>query len=467
MDNKTIWLAALGELELTLSKANFTTWFKNTFISSYENGKIIISVPNTFTKSWLEKKYHDAIMRALRSATLNGVREIQYRVEIKNFSNTNVYNNIEPSREIHSDQDNFDIAIPQTGEVKNVANSETGLNTQKNFSTFVVGKTNELAHAAAQAVAGKPGEVYNPLYIYGGPGLGKTHLLHAIGHHILQQNSKAKILYCSTERFINDYIKLVRTGRANELKNTYRTVDVLLLDDIQFMANKEGTQEEFFHTFNTLYDGNKQLVITSDREPREIEGMEKRLSTRLGMGLVADVSSPDFETRVAILESKTKEKNIFIGSDILRYVAGTVHDNVRELESVLMKIISYHHFKNTPFTLPSVQSIIQSYVPSSPKRRITPKRLIEVVVGYFDLTINDIIGKSREQRLAFPRQIAMYLLRQEIKCSFPAIGNHLGNRDHTTVMHACTKITELLKNNQQLKNDISLIREKVYATESE
>lgn len=464
MELNDIWQAALGELELSLSKANFTTWFKNTFISSFENGKIVISVPNTFTKAWLEKKYHDAIIRTLRAATMNGVREVSYKVEARG---TQASNNFAPP-ESYTDQNsksfesNTSAQPASSGDI--VSKTDAGLNPRHTFASFVVGKANELAHAAAQAVAAKPGDTYNPLYIYGGPGLGKTHLLHAIGHYVLSQRPDAKILYSTSDRFVSDFINMIRGGRGAEFKNIYRTVDVLLIDDVQFLTGKEQTQEEFFHTFNALHQANKQIVLTSDRSPKELPGLESRLISRFEWGMITDVSSPDFETRVAILETKTKEKNLSLGSDILRYVAGTVQMNVRELEGALNKIVAYHQFKNTVPTLASVQSILQSFVPNVPKRTITPRRLIEVVVGYFDLTMEDMLGKSREQRLAFPRQIAMYLLREEAKCSFPAIGDHLGGRDHTTAMHACTKISALIKENEQLKQDLSLIREKIYAS---
>jgi chromosomal replication initiator protein len=340
--------------------------------------------------------------------------------------------------------------------------NDVGLNPRYCFETFVVGKTNELAHAAAMAVSAKPGDVYNPLFIYGGSGLGKTHLLQAVGHHLMENNSQIKILYVTCEKFTNDFIQAVRGGRGKDFKDIYRNVDVLLMDDIQFIAGKESTQEEFFHTFNTLHQNNKQIVITSDRSPKDIQGLENRLLSRFEWGMITDVSSPDFETRVAILEAKTRDKNLQLSSEILRYVAGTVQLNVRELEGALNKIIAYHQFKNTSPNLESVQSLLQSFVPNVPKRNITPRRLIEIVTAYYDLTLDEIMGKSREQRLAFPRQIAMYLLREEGKCSFPSIGDHVGGRDHTTAMHACSKINDLLKTDEQLRRDINLIREKLY-----
>lgn len=462
MDFTETWQAALGELELTLSKANFTTWFKNTFISSMdEGGKVVVCVPNTFTKAWLEKKYHDSVIKALRNVTSNAVREVVYKVEVRNTSQLPGFTPEAPeiSNEITD-------ALPPSFSASSTpaVQSDAGLNPRYIFDSYVVGKTNELAHAAAVAVAAKPGQAYNPLFLYGGSGLGKTHLLHAIGQHVAASNPTAKILYVTCERFINEFIQAVRGGRAKDFKDTYRTVDVLLVDDIQFITGKEGTQEEFFHTFNALHQTDKQIVITSDRAPKDIQALESRLLSRFEWGMTADISSPDFETRVAILETKTKEKRIVLGTEILRYIAGTVQTNVRELEGALNKLLAYHQFKNTTPTLESVQSLLQSYVPNMPKRTITPRRLVEIVTSYYEVSLEEIMGKSREQRLAFPRQIAMYLLRHEAKCSFPAIGGHIGGRDHTTAMHACSKISDLLRTDEQLKRDLSLLREKLYSS---
>lgn len=459
MDFNEIWRATLGELELSLSKANFTTWFKNTFISVFENGRIVISVPNTFTKAWLEKKYHESIVRALRSVTSNGVREVVYRVEVKNTTTLEQFaGSVESSHPI------FQEPSGSTAETEQAhTKSDVGLNPKYIFDSFVVGQNNELAHAAAMAVSAKPGEVYNPLFIYGGSGLGKTHLLQAIGHHIQKTMPDKKIFYVTCERFTNEFIQAIRSGRGKEFKDTYRTIDVFLIDDIQFIGGKESTQEEFFHTFNALHQNNKQIVITSDRSPKDIQALEARLLTRFEWGMITDVSSPDFETRVAIIESKAREKNAHLSPEILRYIAGTIQHNVRELEGALNKIIAYHQFKNTEATMESVQTLLQSYIPNIPKRTLTPRRLIEAVITYYDITYDDLMGKSREKRLAFPRQIAMYLLREEAKCSYPAIGNHFGGRDHTTALHACNKITGMVKTDDQLKRDLAVLRERLYA----
>lgn len=458
MDLSEIWNAVLGELELTLTKANFTTWFKNTYISAFDDGRAVVCVPNTFTKAWLEKKYHDSIARALRNVTSQNVRELHYRVEVKNTSP--VPHLMQQAASEYAEY----VEIRPDEQSGAGANSEAGLNPRYGFDNFIVGKANELAHAAAMAVAAKPGETYNPLFIYGGSGLGKTHLLHAIGRHVRSVLPAKKVLYVSSERFTNEFIQAVRGGKINDFKDIYRNVDVLMVDDIQFFSGKEETQNEFFHTFNALHQSDKQIVLTSDRPPKDIQALENRLLSRFEWGMTADISSPDFETRVAILEAKARDKRSALGNEIFRYIAGTIQSNIRELEGALNKILAYHQFKNTTPTLESVQTLLQSYLPSIPKRTITPKRLMEIVTTYYDITIEDVLGKSREQRLAFPRQVAMFLLRNEAKCSFPAIGEHIGGRDHTTAMHACSKINGLLKKDEQLKRDLSLIREKLYST---
>lgn len=461
MNPNEIWQAALGELELTLSKANFTTWFKNTFISNFENAKVIIAVPNTFTKAWLEKKYHESIVRSLRNATNNGVREVTYRVEVRNTTPIPSFSGAE------SMESSYNVPTLETSQDEQKAErsegiGSVGLNPRYTFESFVVGKTNELAHASAMAVSASPGVTYNPLFIFGGVGLGKTHLLQAIGHHVLKDKPNSKILYATCERFTNDFIQAVRGGRGKEFKDLYRNLDVLLLDDIQFIAGKDSTQEEFFNTFNTLHQLNKQIVITADRSPKDIPGLEARIVSRFEWGMTADISNPDFETRVAILQGKSNEKNYKLSMDILRYIAGTIQSNVRELEGALNKVIAYHQFKSAEPTMESVQNLLQSFVPNIPKRNITPRKLLEIVIAYYDIRMDELLGKSREQRLAYPRQIAMYLLREEAKCSFPAIGKQIGSRDHTTAMHACNKINGLLKKDEQLQRDLNIMREKLY-----
>ncbi len=455
MSPEQVWQAALGQLEISLSKVNFTTWFKNTALVSCEDGKIVISVPNTFTKSWFEKKYHKTILETIQQLTGKNVREIIYQVggRLPSFQM--------PSGLTQSLAPAFSQSLPASSSQHLGASATGGLNPRYVFSSFIVGKGNELAHAAARAVAARPGEAYNPLFIYGGVGLGKTHLLQAIGHEILSHNPQAKILYSTCETFTNDFIHdAVRGGQAKQFKDRYRGVDLLLIDDIQFITGKKETQEEFFHTFNALHQSNKQVVLSSDRPPKAIPGLEARLLSRFEWGMIADIGAPEFETRIAILESKCLERGYQLDKTIVHYVASVVQNNVRELEGALNKIIAFHQLKNLPPTLEFVKKILISSQPV--RKSSTPKHIIQTVSLYFDVPIEDILGESREKRLAFPRQIVMYLMREELKASYPAIGQELGGRDHTTAMHAYSKISREVLEDSKLKQDIEMIRQRLY-----
>ncbi|MBI2436566.1 MAG: chromosomal replication initiator protein DnaA [Candidatus Magasanikbacteria bacterium] len=457
MTNHEIWQAVLAEFELSLSKANFTTWFKSTGIVQYNNGHVIICVPNTFTKSWLEKKYHSKIVQVLERITGKGVKKIEYHVEnIKNIKDTECTP--------HDGQKVSTSSTPlYTPPKKNPMIQQFGLNQKYIFETFVVGKGNELAHAASQAVTQRPGDAYNPLFIYGGVGLGKTHLIQAIGHTILKNNPQTKILYVNSEKFTNEFISSVKEGRAKEFKDKYRNVDLLLIDDIQFIGGKEQTQEEFFHTFNELYQQGKQIVITCDRPPKAIPGLEDRLRSRLEWGMIVDISAPDLETRLAILQKKMQEKNLNTDEKMLRTIAVNIQSNIRELEGALNKVVAYHEIKNIKPTEDSIKEILGSFHEQNMRRSLTPRELIKEVTRYFDIQVEDIAGKSREKRLAFPRQIIMYLLREELKLSYPCIGDELGGRDHTTAMHAHTKILAEIENDLKLKQDIDMIKQRLYA----
>lgn len=460
MNTHELWQAALGELELALSKAHYTTWFRNTFVSTYDDGRVIVCVPNAFTKAWLEKKYHDAILSALKNVTQDSVMEVMYKVELKPAVAQAV--TIPKQDEGISNDVYIDSTSAQT-ETRDESN-DFSLNPRYTFENFIVGKTNELAHAAAQAVTEKPAR-YNPLFVYGGVGLGKTHLLQAIGHKMVQLKPRTKVLYVTCERFTNEFIHSVRNGRAKEFKDTYRNLDLLLIDDIQFITGKEGTQEEFFHTFNALHQSNKQIILSSDRPPKAIQGIEQRLISRFEWGMMVDISTPDLETRVAILESKCKEKKYDLNREIMSYIASAVSSNIRELEGALNKIIAYHQFKNIKPTIESVREMITSLANSSEtaKKNLTPKQLLETVSAYYDISIADILGKCREKRLAFPRQIIMYLMREELRSSYPTIGKTIGGRDHTTAIHAYTKISKDLGENEKLKHDIDLIKQRLYS----
>ncbi len=444
MDHEQLWQAVLGEIELNLSKASFTTWFKNTFIDSYDGTRVVICVPNTFTQAWLQKKYYQEILTAFKSITKDPIKEILYKIENRKPQAPNNTRSAESAR-------------PSEGLPKQSGINRFGLNSYYTFSNFIVGKGNELAYAACQAVATNPGKAYNPLFIYGGVGLGKTHLLQAIGNELSKKTSK--ILYVTSEKFSNDYINEVRSGRAKQLKEKYRNVDLLLVDDIQFMAGKDGTQEEFFHTFNELHQTNRQIVLTSDRPPKAIPALEKRLLSRFEWGMIADIIAPDFETKLAILRNKCHEKNYPLSDDILHYLAVNINSNIRELEGALTRLITYFEFNNLQPTLESTKSILATTLAEFRETNITSKHIVEAVAKFFDIDMKDLAGKSRKKELVFPRQIAMYLLREEISASFPAIGQELGGRDHTTAIHACNKISEDLKHNQKLKQQIMSIKQ--------
>lgn len=452
MTNEELWQAALGELELSLSKANFTTWFKNTFIISQDLGKVIIGVPNNFTKTWLENKYHKDILKSLQNVTNNTVKEILYRIEsLKKPAISQALRETAKQKEKGY--------FPTIEEKKN----GFSLNPRYTFKTFVVGRGNELAHAACLAVAQKPGQVYNPLFLYGGVGLGKTHLMQAIGHEVAKRFSDKKIIYVTCEKFTNEFIRSISEGDIDKFKKTYRSADILLIDDIQFLAGKDGTQEEFFHTFNTLHQNNKQIVLSSDRPPKAIPTLESRLLSRFEWGMIADIAQPDLETRMAILKSKCAEKNYTLDNEIISFIANTIQSNVRELEGALNRIAAYHDLNNTKPTLESVRNILSSI--NSYKRGIsgiTARQIINAVTEFYEINNSDLTGSSRKRELVTPRQIAMFLMREEIKSSYPSIGNELGGRDHTTAMHAYEKIKELLNKDEKTRTDINLIKQKIY-----
>ncbi len=462
MDTQQLWQAILGELELVISKANFTTWFKKTAISTVENGKVVICVPNAFTQAWLEKKYHSAILKAFQKITNNEIKEVIYKVE-----NINHFKYQESTSSATLDRHAFQTstAAPNSISTNNGQigfNNEFGINPKYTFSSFVVGKSNDLAHAASVAVASRPGEAYNPLFIYGGVGLGKTHLLHAVGLEIKRKKPTTKILYASCEKFTNDYINMVKTGKAKQFQEIYRNVDLLLMDDIQFITGKEGTQEAFFHTFNALHQKNKQIIITSDRPPKAISTLESRLISRFEWGMIADIQTPDLETRIAILEAKCNEKSYPLSQEIINYIATNIQSNIREVEGALNRVIAHHQLQGTRPTLQSVKAILTSLTSTYPKKTITPKQLISVVSQFYDIEIEYILGSSRKKELVMPRQIIMYLMRTEIQSSYPAIGQELGGRDHTTAMHAFDKIKQEIENNEKVRQEINFIKQRLY-----
>lgn len=456
MNDEQLWQAVLGNLEVTLSRPNFTTWFKNTSILNNSGKGVTIGVPNAFTKEWLQNKYHQNILHAIRAINPD-IREIHYEISsspAKTAASQAANETVKP-------RNPPPVAAPQApSSVSAGSTSAAQLNPKYKFETFIVGSKNELAHAAAMAVADKPGMAYNPLFIYGGVGLGKTHLMQAVGHRILAQSSQNKILYVSSERFTNEFIMAVKDGRAYDFKNRYRNVDALLIDDIQLLAGKEQTQEEFFHTFNALYNTNKQIVITADRLPKEIPSIEDRLVSRFEGGMVADVQAPDYETRLAILREKIREKNYEVDPEILNFIATNIESNIRELEGALNRLLVYCQINNTRPSLDKVKDILGTIIAQPKKRGLTAKKIMDTVAIFYNVSHEDLVRQSRKKEYVRPRQIAMYLIRKELETSLPSIGEFFGGRDHTTVIHAIDKIDKLMKENENLKQEMLLIMDK-------
>lgn len=455
MTNDQIWQAVLGELEMGISRVNFITWFKNTFIYSVGEDRIIISVPNDFTKRWLEQKYYKSIKNSIEKIINKKINEIDFKINLTKSITEEKETEKRVERKIDSPSN---IVQPET----RINVSRFGLNSKYLFSTFVVGKSTELAYAACQAIVSNPGKAYNPLFIYGGVGLGKTHLLQAMGNELIKNNKK--VLYTTSEQFTNNYIDSIKGGRAKEFKNLYRNVDLLLVDDVQFMGGKDGTQEEFFHTFNELQQGDKQIVLSSDRPPKAIPAIEKRLISRFESGMVADVGRPDVETKIAILEKKAKEKNYIIENEILNYIAESIQNNIRELEGALNKVVAYHEFHNLKPTLKIVKNILNDLTNNNQIKPISPKDVIESVAQFYNISIKDLTGEKRKKELVNPRQIAIFIMREELKTSYPTIGEELGGRDHTTAIHAYNKINKEKDENEKTNQDIQSIKQLLYGS---
>lgn len=454
MTNNELWQAALGEVELNISKTNFITWFRNTAILKIKEGAVTVAVPNAFSKEWLENKYNKLVLRALRNICPEA-KEIEFIISAP------------PSQETAER-----VATPKTKEDEITRQSfpelevskDTNLNPRYTFDSFIVGSFNELAQAAAQAVVKNLGKLYNPLFIYGGVGLGKTHLIQAIGNEAAKEFKGAKkIYYTSSDKFTGELVNALYNGQVEGFKIKYRQIDVLIIDDIQFLAGKEKTQEEFFHTFNALYQNNKQVIISSDRPPRAIATLEDRLKSRFEGGMIADISFPDIESRIAILKAKAKEKSFELSDEILNHIAGYVQKNIRELEGALNQIIISAKLRGA---LPSLGELAKKLtsISSAPSKKIGYKAVIQAVAEFYDTNPNHLVNRCRKKELVWPRQIAMYLMREELKSSYPFIGEKLGGRDHTTVMYACEKLIKELENNESLQQEMSLIKEKLYNT---
>ena len=457
MELNELWKAALGEIELQVSKANFKTWLQNTSIADKKGSVVTIAVPNGFTKEWLENKYHKFILRSLRNLE-SGIKEVTYQIKQGSVKEDFKGKNI--SREDH-------MVIGKQLEFQELnTDTLTNLNPRYTFDNFIVGSSNELAHAAALAVTENLGRKYNPLFIYGGVGLGKTHLIQAIGNAVKKENKNKKIKYVTSERFTSEVISALRSGflKPNEMddfKRRWREIDLLIIDDIQFLSGKEKTQEEFFHTFNALYDAGKQIILSSDRSPKSIQTLEERLRSRFEGGMIADISYPDLETRIAILKAKASDKAVELSDEIFEYIAQNIKKNIRELEGALNRLIAANCQQKKELTILEVKKLLNSIL-SAPKKNTTLKSIMKAVVEFYDISEKDLLDRSRKKEIVKPRQITMYLLREELKSSFPFIGLKIGGRDHTTAIHACEKIKKELEFDSNLSDEINLIKEKLY-----
>jgi chromosomal replication initiator protein len=443
-ETKKLWDTVLGDIELQVSKANFNTWFRDTFISRIDDGIVHVAVPNAFVRDWLLNKYHKSILKSLRDGG-GDIRSVEYNISKSDAKKieSEILRKISPTTELPLQE--FYI------------NKEDNLNPRYVFDSFIVGAFNELAHAAAQAVIKKPGISYNPLFIYGDTGRGKTHLIQSVGNH-LKNNLGLKVIYITSEKFVVDYINNLQSGsgKINNFNEKYRKYDVFIMDDTQFLSGKEKSQEELFHLFNALYDNNKQIIFSSDRHPNYIDNLEDRLKSRFAAGMIVDISAPDHESRVAILKTKAKNNNIFIDDQIIDFIAVNIEGNIRELEGVFNSIVMQTQLRQRPLNLIEVKNLIKDT--SKPKKSLSVKEIVKIVSDYYNIEENFIYEKTRKKEIVKPRQIIMYLLREDMNISYPSIGEKLGGRDHTTVIHSCEKIKGDIKVNTTLVQELNHIR---------
>jgi chromosomal replication initiator protein len=454
---KQLWHAALGELQLGLTKANYDTWFKDTAIVSEEDDVYCVGVPNAFAREWLENKYRQQVRDALRHL-------VGRTVDVRFVTLT--------AASVRSDRP---VAAPGGAGVSSAPSSAPPaqerrdataaalLNARYTFSTFVVGSNNRLAHAAALSVAERPGHSYNPLFIYGGSGLGKTHLMHAIGHAVISRHPKKRVAYATSEKFTNEFINSIRGQKSEEFRERYRRIDVLLIDDIQFLTGKEGTQEEFFHTFNAIHEEGKQIVLSSDRPPKAIERLEDRLRSRFEWGLIADISTPDLETRIAILRAKAEAQSVAVPPPVIDFLAQRIVSNIRELEGALTRIVAYATLSAVPVTTQLAQEMLQNILYNPRQKTLSPDRIVETVARYYGVPSEQLRGKARDKQVVLPRQIAMYLMREETEAPLMRIGEALGGRDHSTVLHGCEKIEREMAENDDFRRDVGALREMLYS----
>ena len=461
METQEIWNAALGELEVILSKANYTTWFKGANLIDINNQSATITVRNNFFKEWFENKYHPHILKVLNRLTNGKILNITYQVGTV-VENKKIEEKTKTQLKIEKKDGLSGSEVINISTQKENKNAQSRLKPEHTFETFVVGTTNRLAYAASQAVVNKPGKAHNPLVIYGGVGLGKTHLIHAIGNEIKSKHPHLNLLYTSCEDFANEFVQSIQGKKTNSFKKKYRSMDVFLVDDIQFLSRKEGTQEEFFHTFNALHQNNCQIVMTSDKIPTAIPNLEDRLSSRFAMGMVADIQIPDFETRQAILKFKAKQMDIKIEPEIIELIAENITNNVRELEGALNRLIAYCKLHNTLIDIDITKEALKDILGKKATRTFSGDYVVNCICNYFDLKKAIIMGKGRQKDIVHARHICMYLVRSELGMSYPEIGALLGGKDHTTIIHGVKTVERELAKNENLRNELSQIRSILY-----
>ncbi len=444
LDNKKLWDSVLVEMELSLSKPNFNTWFKDTAIAKHEEGAIFLTVPNTFVQDWLGSKFHNLILKSLRTLSPN-VQSLHYTISKENTDNNKTQSVTEKINQITKELPMADVYI----------NKDDNLNPRYTFESFVVGPFNEFAHAASQAIIKKLGIVYNPLFIFGGTGHGKTHLIQAIGNHIKNSSSR-KVFYTTSEKFSQDYLNALALNKPNFFKEKYRKYDVLIIDDIQFFSGKWKTQEELFHLFNHLFDNNKQIIFSSDKHPSLIQDLEERLKSRFSAGMLVDIPTPDNESRAAIIRSKSSDSPYPLSKEVVEYLAYSVIGNIRELEGIINSITCQAQLKNREATLSEVKNLVKNNI--KPKKLVSTKEVVKTVAEFYNIEEQQIYDKTRKKEVIKPRQIIMFILREDFSISYPAIGEKLGGRDHTTVMHSCEKIKNDMKADESLVQEINQLR---------
>ncbi len=459
MDHHELWQATLAKIELNLPRPSFLTWFQGTTIIQIADGIATVCVPNGFVKEWLQNKYHKSILHSLREITPE-IRDVLYIIGKPDAAAPALSLRERMARRRRASsptaQQPEEMGFKELG-----VNPETSLNPRYTLDTFVVGSFNELAHAAAVSVIKSLGTAYNPLFIYGGVGLGKTHLMQAIGNELLKERPQLKVRYIPSEKYMVEIVDALRNQHMNALKEKYRTVDLLIMDDIQFIARTEKMQEEFFHTFNALYEKNKQIVISSDRPPQAIATLESRLRSRFEGGMIADIGLPDLETRLTILKKKAEHKGIVVDEGVLRFLAEHIKSNVRELEGALNQIVMAAKLSSAPITEETAKKIIANHN-AAPKKFLSPKKILKSVSEFYDINEKDLMHRSRKKDVVRPRQIAMYLMREELKSSYPSIGERFGGRDHTTVIHSCEKIGQELATNPEFQEELKAIRDRMF-----